>query len=87
MENNCIQLFPIAFNCFQFKLFDMNRLQQKFQDKKENLLTVYFTAGYPELEDTATIIKELEASGVDIIEVECRSAILWPTDQQFRQAV
>jgi len=69
MENNCIQLFPIAFNCFQFKLFDMNRLQQKFQDKKENLLTVYFTAGYPELEDTATIIKELEASGVDIIEV------------------
>jgi tryptophan synthase alpha chain len=47
----------------------MNRLQQKFQDKKENLLTVYFTAGYPELNDTATIIKELEASGVDIIEV------------------
>jgi tryptophan synthase alpha chain len=47
----------------------MNRLQKKFQDKKENLLTVYFTAGYPELNDTATIIKELEASGVDIIEV------------------
>ncbi|HNW51130.1 MAG TPA: tryptophan synthase subunit alpha [Prolixibacteraceae bacterium] len=47
----------------------MNKLQQKFQDKKENLLTVYFTAGYPELNDTATIIKELEASGADIIEV------------------
>jgi tryptophan synthase alpha chain len=47
----------------------MNRLQQKFNDKKENLLTVYFTAGYPELKDTATIIKELEASGADIIEV------------------
>jgi len=47
----------------------MNRLQKKFQDKKENLLTVYFTAGYPELNDTTTIIKELEASGVDIIEV------------------
>jgi tryptophan synthase alpha chain len=47
----------------------MNRLQQKFQDKRENLLTVYFTAGYPQLNDTGTIIKELEASGVDIIEV------------------
>ncbi|MBN1925135.1 MAG: tryptophan synthase subunit alpha [Prolixibacteraceae bacterium] len=47
----------------------MNRLQQKFQDKRENLLTVYFTAGYPQLNDTATIIKELEASGVDIVEV------------------
>jgi tryptophan synthase alpha chain len=47
----------------------MNKLQQKFNDKKENLLTVYFTAGYPELNDTATIIKELEASGADIIEV------------------
>jgi len=47
----------------------MNRLQQKFNDKKEGLLTVYFTAGYPELEDTATIIKELEAAGADIVEV------------------
>ncbi|MDA3928027.1 MAG: tryptophan synthase subunit alpha [Prolixibacteraceae bacterium] len=47
----------------------MNRLQQKFNDKKEGLLTVYFTAGYPNLNDTGTIIKELEASGADIIEV------------------
>lgn len=47
----------------------MNRLQQKFKDKKENLLTIYFTAGYPELEDTAKIIMELQNSGVDIIEV------------------
>ena len=50
-------------------LIIMNTLQQKFNDKKENLLTVYFTAGYPELNDTATIIKALEASGADIIEV------------------
>ena len=47
----------------------MNKLQQKFNDKKEGLLTIYFTAGYPNLNDTATIIKELEASGADIIEV------------------
>ncbi|MCF8361038.1 MAG: tryptophan synthase subunit alpha [Prolixibacteraceae bacterium] len=47
----------------------MNKLQKKLNDKKENLLTIYFTAGYPELNDTGTIIKELEASGADIIEV------------------
>ncbi|HKM94630.1 MAG TPA: tryptophan synthase subunit alpha [Prolixibacteraceae bacterium] len=47
----------------------MNRLQQKLNDKKENLLSIYFTAGYPQLNDTGIIIKELEASGVDIIEV------------------
>ncbi|HKK82305.1 MAG TPA: tryptophan synthase subunit alpha [Prolixibacteraceae bacterium] len=47
----------------------MNSLQQKLHDKKENLLTIYFTAGYPELNDTGAIIKELEASGADIIEV------------------
>jgi tryptophan synthase alpha chain len=47
----------------------MNKLQQKFKDKKDGLLTLYFTAGYPNLNDTATIIKELEASGADIIEV------------------
>ncbi len=47
----------------------MNRLQQRFEDKKSNLLTIYFTAGYPELEDTAKIIMELQNSGVDIIEI------------------
>jgi tryptophan synthase alpha chain len=47
----------------------MNKLQNKLHDKKENLLTIYFTAGYPELNDTGTIIKELEASGADIVEV------------------
>lgn len=47
----------------------MNTLQKKLEDKKDNLLTIYFTAGYPELNDTGTIIKELEASGADIVEV------------------
>ena len=62
-------MLSTAFDCFQFKFFKMNKLQQKFRDKKESLLTVYFTAGYPELNDTGTIIKELEAAGADIIEV------------------
>lgn len=37
--------------------------------QKENLLSIYFTCGYPELGDTAQVIYALEKSGVDFIEV------------------
>lgn len=47
----------------------MNKLQDKFKEKSRNILTIYFTAGYPELEDTAIILKELDAAGVDVIEI------------------
>ena len=47
----------------------MNRINKLFQEKKDNILSVYFTCGYPELNDTSTVIKELVASGVDLIEV------------------
>ncbi len=46
----------------------MNRIHQKLQEPKK-LLSIYFTAGYPSLNDTATIIKSLEHSGVDMIEI------------------
>lgn len=46
----------------------MNRIQQKLaQDKK--LLSIYFTAGYPSVDDTVKIIQNLEKSGVDMIEI------------------
>ncbi|MAL60744.1 MAG: tryptophan synthase subunit alpha [Flavobacteriaceae bacterium] len=46
----------------------MNRLQKTLQlDKK--LLSIYFTAGYPNLNDTVSIIQELEKNGVDFIEI------------------
>lgn len=32
-------------------------------------MSIYFTAGYPNLEDTVTIIENLEESGVDMIEI------------------
>jgi tryptophan synthase alpha chain len=47
----------------------MNRIKQLFERKKKNILSIYFTAGYPKLEDTAEIITELEKNGVDLIEV------------------
>jgi tryptophan synthase alpha chain len=47
----------------------MNRINKLFQEKKERILSVYFTAGYPELNDTTTIIHELVKNGVDLIEI------------------
>jgi tryptophan synthase alpha chain len=47
----------------------MNKLQELFKNKKKDILSIYFTAGYPELGTTAEIIKGLEKSGVDFIEV------------------
>ncbi|CAM4178760.1 tryptophan synthase subunit alpha [Flavobacterium antarcticum] len=46
----------------------MNRINQKLQDK-ENILSIYFSAGYPNLNDTVGIIQKLENSGVDLIEI------------------
>ncbi len=46
-----------------------NRLTQLFQDKKDNLLNVYFTAGYPNLQDTVPILQELEAAGAHMVEI------------------
>ncbi len=47
----------------------MNRIKQLFKDKKENILNIYFTAGYPNLEDTEPIILGLASEGVDLIEI------------------
>jgi len=46
-----------------------NRIQSLFETKKENILSLYFTAGFPNLNDTLTILKHLEASDVDMIEI------------------
>ncbi len=46
-----------------------NRITSLFQSKKKNILSVYFTAGYPALDDTTTIISELDKNGVDLIEI------------------
>jgi tryptophan synthase alpha chain len=46
----------------------MNRITKKFEGDNK-LLSIYFTAGYPKLDDTCKIIEKLEASGVDIVEI------------------
>ena len=47
---------------------NMNRIHEKLRDGKK-LLSIYFTAGYPALDDTVQIITALEKSGVDMIEI------------------
>jgi tryptophan synthase alpha chain len=47
----------------------MNRLNQLFNTKKDNLLSIYYTAGYPELNTTLDIAEALEKAGVDFLEV------------------
>ncbi len=47
----------------------MNRIQALFQQKKGNILSVFFTAGFPKKGDTPLIIKALTDAGVDMIEI------------------
>ena len=46
----------------------MNRINQKLQENKK-ILSIYFSAGYPNLNDTVRIIQDLEKNGVDMIEI------------------
>ena len=46
----------------------MNRINQKLQESKK-ILSIYFSAGYPSLNDTVQIIHDLEKNGVDMIEI------------------
>ena len=46
----------------------MNRINQKLQENKK-ILSIYFSAGYPSLNNTVQIIQDLEKNGVDMIEI------------------
>jgi len=47
----------------------MNRINNLFSEKESEILSVYFTAGYPGPDDTCTVIKALADNGVDLIEI------------------
>lgn len=47
----------------------MNRLEELFQRKKERILNVYCTAGYPQLESTLPVMEALQENGADLIEL------------------
>lgn len=46
-----------------------NRITELFTTKKKNILSVFYTAGFPALESTALVAAALESAGADIIEI------------------
>jgi tryptophan synthase alpha chain len=47
----------------------MNRLQTLFSNKPSGLLSIFYTAGFPQLNSTVPIGQALEKAGADIIEI------------------
>lgn len=47
----------------------MNRLNHLFATKKANLLSIYYTAGYPIIDSTVDIAEALEKAGADFLEI------------------
>ena len=47
----------------------MSRIKELFAKKKKNVLNIYCTAGYPKLDSTLTVMKALQDSGADLIEL------------------
>lgn len=47
----------------------MNRITHLFHTKRNGILSVYFTAGFPSLNDTGGILRALQAGGIDMAEV------------------
>ena len=46
-----------------------HRVSDLFEQKKNDILSVYYTAGYPQLNDTVCIAEYLEQAGADMIEI------------------
>lgn len=47
----------------------MANIQELFMKKEKNILSIYFTAGFPNLDDTEKILISLDAHGADMIEI------------------
>ena len=52
----------------EMKFRTLNRIDKVFADQKD-ILNVYYTAGYPEMEDTLRVAKSLQDGGVDMLEI------------------
>jgi tryptophan synthase alpha chain len=46
-----------------------NRINSLFETKQKNILSIYFCAGFPNVENTAEVIQALENNGIDMIEI------------------
>jgi tryptophan synthase alpha chain len=49
--------------------FMKNRIEALFEGKKKDILSVFYTAGFPKIDDTIGIAEHLQASGADMVEI------------------
>jgi tryptophan synthase alpha chain len=47
----------------------MSRIEELFERKKQDVLNIYFTAGFPELDSTVLVMKSIQDAGADMIEI------------------
>ena len=47
----------------------MNRINQLFQTKSNNILSLYFCAGAPTLDGTVSVLQALERNGINMVEI------------------
>ena len=47
----------------------MKRIEKLFSEKKKNILNIYCTAGFPQLESTVQVLNALQENGADLIEI------------------
>lgn len=47
----------------------MNRIDKLFQERRQKILSVFYTAGFPNLNSTLEIATSLEQSGADLLEI------------------
>ena len=47
----------------------MNRIKELFKKQNRNILSIYFTAGFPTVDSTMDILESLEKNGVNMVEV------------------
>ena len=48
---------------------ETNRINKLLEGGQKNILSVYFTAGYPNLKDTMPILRALQQKGINLVEI------------------
>lgn len=59
----------LCVRCVSVVQKNMRRIGKLFKERNSNILNVYCTAGYPQLDSTLEVMKALQDSGADIIEL------------------
>ena len=65
----------------------MRDLKNLLETKKEGLLNIYCTAGYPKLNDLPIIVNALHKAGVDMVEIEFLIRILLLMEKPYKKVI